>query len=188
MDHKNGKKDVSDFFPLRTIGDVLKLFECQLEKTNGEETNEKEPNLALLSIVAGAIENSMTQCKPLLREDTYEDLQKNSNIKCDNELGGNGDDLTNMNLAIEPVLHWDLVSALYQKFESIIKGFCDVNILQSVRSLSSTSESDRSQRSKNVRVLVKHVADIVWNTLSKSQYKDRAHLQSIYSYLTGIAF
>jgi hypothetical protein len=29
------------------------------------------------------------------------------------------------------------------------------------------------------------VADIIWNTLSKSHYKDKPHLQSIYSYLTG---
>ena len=35
------------------------------------------------------------------------------------------------------------------------------------------------------RSLVKRVSDIVWNTLAKSQYKDRAHLQSLYSYLTG---
>ena len=35
------------------------------------------------------------------------------------------------------------------------------------------------------RKLIKHVADIVWNTLTKSQYKDRPHLHSIYSYLTG---
>ena len=38
------------------------------------------------------------------------------------------------------------------------------------------------------RALVKRVSDIVWNTLSKSHYKDRAHLQSIYSYLTGSAW
>ena len=36
------------------------------------------------------------------------------------------------------------------------------------------------------RKLIKHIADIVWNTLTKSQYKDRPHLQSIYSYLTGL--
>ena len=113
------------------------------------------------------------------------DLEKPSNTshlttvqKIDNDV-----DLTNTNLPIEPVLYWDLVHALYQKFESIIKSCCDVNILQAARS---DKHSDQCERAKSIRSLIKHVADIVWNTLSKSQYKDRPHLQSIYSYLTGM--
>ena len=35
------------------------------------------------------------------------------------------------------------------------------------------------------REQVKKVSDIVWNTLTRSYYKDRAHLQSIFSYLNG---
>ena len=57
------------------------------------------------------------------------------------------------------------------KFQSIIKGYCDLSLFR---------EGEFATRS-----LVKRVSDIVWNTLSKSQYKDRAHLQSLYSYLTG---
>ena len=40
-------------FPLTTIGGVVQLFRLQL-------MGEEEPNIALLSIVAGCIENSMT--------------------------------------------------------------------------------------------------------------------------------
>lgn len=29
------------------------------------------------------------------------------------------------------------------------------------------------------------VSDVIWNSLTRSYYKDRAHLQSLYSYLTG---
>ena len=35
------------------------------------------------------------------------------------------------------------------------------------------------------RELVKRVSDVIWNSLTRSYYKDRAHLQSVYSYLTG---
>lgn len=77
-------------------------------------------------------------------------------------------------LKIDPPLEWQLIEALVAKFESIIKSYCDTNLLQNALN-----------NPGDVRALIKHVADIVWNTLSKSHYKDRPHLQSIYSYLTG---
>jgi menin len=40
-------------FPLPTIGAVVQLFRHQL-------TGQREPDLALLSIVAGCVENTMT--------------------------------------------------------------------------------------------------------------------------------
>ena len=163
---------------MKTVGDVLKLFEYELSKA--------EPNLAILSIVAGEIENSMTNCRPLVKDESSIDLEKCSDaINHNNSIEKDADsDWTNTNLPIDPILHWDLVHALYQKFESIIKSCCDVNILQTAKTSKHDSEQS-DERSKNIRALVKHVADIVWNTLSKSQYKDRPHLQSIYSYLTG---
>ncbi len=42
-----------NLFPLKTVNDVRKLFEKQLATGN--------PDLALLSIVAGTIENTMTK-------------------------------------------------------------------------------------------------------------------------------
>ena len=176
MERNNSDEHISNFFPLKTVGDVLKLFEYEL--------NKEEPNLAILSIVTGEIENSMTNCRPLVKDDISGDLENSSNTSrhTTEQKTDNDNDLTNTNLPIEPVLYWDLVHALYQKFESIIKSCCDVNILLAARS---GDQSNQSERAKSIRALVKHVADIVWNTLSKSQYKDRPHLQSIYSYLTG---
>jgi menin len=77
------------------------------------------------------------------------------------------------NLRIEPPVELHIVEALYSKFQAVIRGYCDVSLLQEADSRTAT------------RALIKRVSDIVWNTLTKSQYKDRAHLQSIYSYLTG---
>lgn len=72
---------------------------------------------------------------------------------------------------MDPPIELHIIEALHAKFQSIIKGYCDLSLFR---------EGEYATRS-----LVKRVSDIVWNTLSKSQYKDRAHLQSLYSYLTG---
>ena len=69
------------------------------------------------------------------------------------------------------------MEALQEKFDSLIKGYCDPAILE--RSLKADATS------LEIRKVIKHVADIIWNTLTKGQYKDRPHIQSIYSYLTG---
>ena len=76
------------------------------------------------------------------------------------------------NLRIEPVVELHIVEALYAKFQAIIRGYCDISLYQ---------DTDSKFASRG---LIKRVSDIVWNTLAKSQYKDRAHLQTIYSYLT----
>ena len=77
------------------------------------------------------------------------------------------------NLRIEPPVELHIVEALYAKFEAVVRGYCDLSLFK---------EEGRKGAS---RALIKRVSDIIWNTLTKSQYKDRAHLQSIYSYLTG---
>ena len=77
------------------------------------------------------------------------------------------------NLRIEPPVELHIVEALYAKFEAVVRGYCDLSLFM---------EEGKKGAS---RALIKRVSDIIWNTLTKSQYKDRAHLQSIYSYLTG---
>lgn len=127
-------------FPLRSITSVISVFKKQLESS-------KEPDLALLSIIAGAVENSLT-------------CRSNAN--------------TQLNESVEfsklPILEYHTIESLYHKFHTIIKTAIDV------------------RGSENVfasREIVKKVSDIVWNSLTRSYYKDRAHLQSLYSYLTG---
>ena len=86
-------------------------------------------------------------------------------------------DVTTANLKIEPQVEWHYIESLQKKFEAVIRGYCDPNLLHKA----TQPEAEPQQ----VRILIKHVSDIIWNTLSKAQYKDRPHLQSIYSYLTG---
>ncbi|CAH4037756.1 menin isoform X1 [Pieris brassicae] len=69
-----------------------------------------------------------------------------------------------------PSLTWDEVKSLYERFTSLMKCGVDAKLLGGEYS---------------TRELVKRVADVVWNSLTRSYYKDRAHLQSIYSFLTG---
>ncbi|ELT99454.1 hypothetical protein CAPTEDRAFT_23022, partial [Capitella teleta] len=70
-----------------------------------------------------------------------------------------------------PVLQLSTVDALYQRFVAHIKGNVDL----------SGFESDTYA----TREIIKKVSDVIWNSLSRSYHKDRAHLQSLYSFLTG---
>ncbi|KAJ1519560.1 hypothetical protein ONE63_004838 [Megalurothrips usitatus] len=131
-------------FPLRDISAVAELFRDEIEKS-------PDPDLSLLSIVVGAVENSLTcNRSPVLRE-----------------VQGEGEDAAGGDFEIE----FHIVDALYSKFRSTILGSVD---------LSCYGDSKFATRE-----LVKKVSDVIWNSLSRSYYKDRAHLQSIYSYLTG---
>ncbi len=42
---------------------------------------------------------------------------------------GIGDDVTPTNMLLEPPLEWNVVESLMKKFDGIIRGFCDVDIL-----------------------------------------------------------
>lgn len=77
------------------------------------------------------------------------------------------------NLRLEPVVELHIVEALHAKFQAVIRGYCDLSLVQ--------QEGGKLAS----RALVRRVSDIVWNTLAKTQCKEKAHLQSIYSYLTG---
>lgn len=152
-------------FPLKTVGQVRRLFETHLTRP--------EPNLALLSIVAGYVENTLTACTTVMAGD----------VDGGKETVGGGD-VTAVNLPIEPAVSWDTVETLMTKFNATVRGFCDPQLLAAVvKPEEGTADSGALNSAK--RKLVKHIADIIWNTLTKSQYKDRPHLQSIYSYLTG---
>lgn len=130
-----------NIFPLQNISSVVKVFKQQLAGT-------KEPNLAFLSIVAGAVENSLT-C--------------NRNFTVEKE--------TDYDEGKLPAVEYHIVEALYMKFSAVIKGAVDLTLYGDGKYAS--------------RELVKRVSDVIWNSLTRSYYKDRAHLQSLFSYLTG---
>lgn len=138
-------------FPLTDIDGVVKLFRLHLEKNS-------EPNLAILSIIVGHIENTLTCSRgvsepPVSYEDEFSDGRFSENHH------------------VLPCVEYETVEALHQRFLAIIKAHVDVASFGSPRYAT--------------RELVKRISDVVWCTLSSSYYKDRAHLQSIYSYMTG---
>lgn len=82
------------------------------------------------------------------------------------------------NLSI-PEIEFEVVETLYRRFVDQIKNSIDLK--------------DPSLSSTNLKI--KKISDILWFNLSNSYYKDKAHLQSIFSYLTtnkldcfGLAF
>ncbi|KAK3093456.1 hypothetical protein FSP39_015925 [Pinctada imbricata] len=129
------------FFPLQNIGDVVKLFKDQL-------TSDEEPNLPLLSIVLGVIENILTVHRAAPTEvDSSKILEP-----------------------IFPVIELETVEALHSKFVALIKKSVDLT---------------KFPQGYATRELVKFVSDVIWCSLTRAYYKDKAHLQSLYSFLTG---
>lgn len=130
------------YFPLQNIQSVVNLFRDQLE-------NSDNPNLALLSIVLGVIENTLTVNRAISQAvDTAKNLEP-----------------------IFPVVELSTVDALYQKFVAQVRGSVDLTLYSGKYAS---------------RELVKKVSDVIWNSLTRSYCKDKAHLQSLYSYLTGL--
>lgn len=141
-------------FPLRNVESVVKLFKTHLERN-------REPNLAILSIILGYIENTLTCSRGAETGDP-----ETADIPPIENDGWAQNSITKV-----PTVEYSFVEALYQRFLSIIKAHVDVVSFGSPKYAS--------------RELVKRVSDVVWCTLSSSYYKDRAHLQSIYSYMSG---
>nr|CAG4646948.1 EOG090X0424 [Megafenestra aurita]SVE92311.1 EOG090X0424 [Megafenestra aurita] len=153
--------DERRLFPLKTVSSVISLFQSVLKRTS-------EPDLALLSIIVGCIENTLTCNHQLLGgakstllasaavDETSEKLSVIPPIRKEDDF---------------PEIDWPTVEALYVKFRAIIKSSVDL--------------TQYGCPEFATRELVKKVSDVIWNTLTRSYYKDRAHLQSLYSYLTG---
>lgn len=71
-----------------------------------------------------------------------------------------------------PTVELGMISALYERFTAQIRGAVDLS--QYRRTTGGSS-----------RELVKKVSDVIWNSLSRSYFKDRAHIQSLFSLITG---
>ncbi|XP_070577184.1 menin-like [Ptychodera flava] len=132
---------VRQYFPIEDIKSVVKLVRAQF-------TGDGHPDLALLSILLGIIENALT---------------------CNRTLGPQNQPTAGVE-RIFPIIEFSSVEALYVKFVTQIKGSVD------------TSEYRSGHATRD---FVKKVSDVIWSSLSRSYYKDKAHLQSLYSFLTG---
>ncbi|NWI73057.1 MEN1 protein, partial [Dryoscopus gambensis] len=71
-----------------------------------------------------------------------------------------------------PVAELSIVAALYARFTAQIRGAVDLSLYPRPDGCSS-------------RDLVRKVSDVIWNSLSRSYFKDRAHIQSLFSFITG---
>uniref|UniRef100_A0A1L8DCS9 Menin n=2 Tax=Nyssomyia neivai TaxID=330878 RepID=A0A1L8DCS9_9DIPT len=148
-------EEVVRFFPLRSAQSVVDLFRYQLERcTDG-------PDLTLLSIVTGIIENTLT-------------VGRGTDVGAAQAV----EELNNF-----PVIPLEAVEVLYKKFRTILS------------TVEGKATGRTARRDYATRELIKKVSDVIWNSLIRSSYKDRAHLQSLYSYLAhnkldcfGVAF
>lgn len=68
-----------------------------------------------------------------------------------------------------PSLDKETFDALGGKFQALIKKDLEVN----------------KEQKPATREFIVHVADLVWSCLSKSYFKDKPHIQNLYSFLTG---
>ncbi|XP_062305624.1 menin [Osmerus eperlanus] len=71
-----------------------------------------------------------------------------------------------------PTVELGMVSALHERFTAQIRGAVDLS-------------QYRRPPGGSSRELVKKVSDVIWNSLSRSYFKDRAHIQSLFSLITG---
>nr|XP_061810787.1 menin-like isoform X2 [Nerophis lumbriciformis] len=71
-----------------------------------------------------------------------------------------------------PTVELGTISALYERFTAQIRGAVDLS-------------QYRRTPAGSGRELVKKVSDVIWNSLSRSYFKDRAHIQSLFSLITG---
>lgn len=201
-------EEIVKLFPLTSISCVVRLFKVHLETA-------KEPDLTLLSIVTGIIENTLTgKCNAnsltattdtaALNNNNADPMNNNSTTtttvdsvtetKVKVEESSNSTDIsTATNCNNFPVVTFDTVKNLYEKFMKIISliGPCKRVGAKEVK------KSSRSNATPvyATREIIKQVSDVIWNSLIRSTYKDRAHLQSLYSYLAdnkldcfGVAF
>lgn len=73
-----------------------------------------------------------------------------------------------------PTVELRMLSALHERFTAQIRGAVDLSQYRRPAGVSS-------------RELVKKVSDVIWNSLSRSYFKDRAHIQSLFSLITGMS-
>ncbi|XP_063002390.1 menin [Elgaria multicarinata webbii] len=136
-------------FPLRSVSDVVHLFELELQR--------EQPDLVLLSLVLGFVEHFLAVNRVLP-----------TNVPGISFEPAQGPD----SLTYFPVADLSIIGALHARFTAQIRGAVDLSLYPRPDGYSS-------------RELVKKVSDVIWNSLSRSYFKDRAHIQSLFSFITG---
>uniref|UniRef100_A0A7N4NUS4 Menin n=1 Tax=Sarcophilus harrisii TaxID=9305 RepID=A0A7N4NUS4_SARHA len=125
------------------------------------ELNREEPDLVLLSLVLGFVEHFLAVNRVI--PTNVPELSFQSRPAPDPPGG----------LTYFPVVDLSIIAALYARFTAQIRGAVDLSLYPREGGVSS-------------RELVKKVSDVIWNSLSRSYFKDRAHIQSLFSFITGL--
>ena len=81
-----------------------------------------------------------------------------------------------------PVLEFAELDELYKKFKTIVS--IAENVIPQSKSKKIIAENPESHKVAS-REKIKKISDVIWHSLLRSSYKDRCHLQSVYSYLKG---
>lgn len=138
------------------------------------------------------MDNKLKDLFPLNSSESVINLFKNQLEKDENEI-----DLTVISLTLGffenffcnqnskentyPVLEFNEIDELYKKFKSIVS-LAETTLTQS-KSKKNAENSDAKKVAS--REKIKKISDVIWHSLLRSSYKDRCHLQSVYSYLKG---
>ncbi|XP_068140252.1 menin [Drosophila tropicalis] len=161
----------ASLFPLKSTSDVVNLFRRSLTETSNSGI---EPDLTLLSIIVGYIELSLTTGEAAAQA-AQAAAQAAASAATDpclaNSTGATASsnhDVIMGNSVPFPVVTHELIAGLYKKFQTIL----------------SVVDKPKPHRQAS-REIIKKVSDVIWNSLIRSSYKDRAHLQNLYSYLSG---
>ncbi|XP_038620206.1 menin [Tachyglossus aculeatus] len=124
------------------------------------ELSREEPDLVLLSLVLGFVEHFLAVNRVIPTNVPELSFQPSP---APDPPGG---------LTYFPVADLSIIAALYARFTAQIRGAVDLSLYPREGGVSS-------------RDLVKKVSDVIWNSLSRSYFKDRAHIQSLFSFITG---
>ncbi|XP_014443801.1 menin [Tupaia chinensis] len=124
------------------------------------ELGREEPDLVLLSLVLGFVEHFLAVNRVIPTNVPELTFQPSP---APDPPGG---------LTYFPVADLSIIAALYARFTAQIRGAVDLSLYPRDGGVSS-------------RELVKKVSDVIWNSLSRSYFKDRAHIQSLFSFITG---
>lgn len=147
------------FFPLRCTDAVVQLFREHL-------VHRKEPNLALLSIILGALENNLTvvRCQMAKQKSELVAGEESPDVSSAASVARSGSNDV-------PALQLSIVETLNEQFVTIIKGSVDL--------------SGHTSKFTTVQ-LMKKISDVIWGMLTRNFYKDKPHLQTVFSLLTGM--
>nr|XP_009858293.1 menin-like [Ciona intestinalis] len=153
------------FFPITSLSSFIGLVKEHLQHAKLNPSH--EPNLALLSILFGYLEHELTVSRTASVDSST-----------DSEKGGKPPDkITDSTQSIDdefPTLDLEIIEGLYNQFVLMIKAQVDKSLTEF------TSRSGYA-----TRMLCKRVSDVIWNGLLRSYHKDKPHIQSLFSYLTG---